>query len=423
MRFLHTADWHLGRTLRGHDLLADQVHALEQVIALANTMAQEPLGLQGILIAGDLYDRFHPSAPAMALLGQTLAQLAAIAPVFAIPGNHDSAERVGYAADALQGAQIHMAGPFSWPPRIITLPAQAGSPPVDVVLMPYLEPAAVAPLLNLTPSGIPDRPLGVNETIETHEDLWCRINELWEEVLPRDPARLRILVAHAFVRSGISEASERSLVMGRIHVGGADTVSAETLLGDRFQYAALGHLHRPQQAGPEGRVRYPGSLLAYSVDEGSHDHGVVEVVFRDSLTAPEIAFHPIHPRRQVRIVTGDAQDIRGQADSEVGPRRQDYVLFRFPSREAQASWTLSGLRDIYPNTLGLEIQDSAAKSPVCSPSPEIRSSLPEISRSPEQWAQHYLDQAVELGIPVPEAAIAHLTAALQGMNHRQGIDQ
>jgi exonuclease SbcD len=396
MRFLHTADWHLGRQLRGHDLILDQEHALQELSLLAQRLADQPGGLSAIIIAGDLYDQSTPSAPAMALLGRTLASLARIAPVIAIAGNHDHGDRVAYADQALTEARIYLAGSFQWPPVVVPIPAQDKSATALLVLVPYFEP----PVFNAV----------LNQQATTHGECWQILAKLWHDILPPTNGP-RVLIAHGFAQGGAATSSERPLGGVRSLVGGADQIPSDLLLGGIFDYAALGHLHRPQSSGPDNRVRYPGSLLPYSVDEGAYDHGAIEVILNGPGTVPQTVFHSIQPRRQVRIVTGTAKQIQSDAQNEPADRRQDYVLIRFPTEADRGDLTMPQLRDLYPNALGMEVARERHTTTLATAevptNPTGAASNP--VRSPQDWIREFLKRT-DLVVPAPEAVEDELDA-------------
>ncbi|WP_210494845.1 exonuclease SbcCD subunit D [Patulibacter sp. SYSU D01012] len=217
MRLLHTADWHLGRLLHRVPLLDAQRAVLDGLVALAR--AEE---VDAILLAGDVFDRALPPVEAVQVAGDALRRLAEVAPVIAISGNHDSAGRLGFAAELIAAGGVHLR----------TEPLRAGEPvvledehgPVAVYALPYLDP------------DLTREPLGVAE--RSHEAvLGAAMARVRADLARRDGHRA-VVVAHAFVQGGEASESERD-----ISVGGAQTVPASVF--DGVAYAALGHLHRP----------------------------------------------------------------------------------------------------------------------------------------------------------------------------------
>lgn len=240
MRLLHTADWHLGRAFHGEELLSAQAAFVDFVVDAARSAA-----VDGVLIAGDLYDRALPPVEAVRLASEALARLAEVAPVVAISGNHDSAARLGFGAELLARADVHV----RTDPRAAAVPIALGDGRVYAI--PYLEPDLVR------------EPLGLAE--RTHA---AALGAAMARVRA-DAARRTgpiAVVAHAFVAGGAPSESERDLA-----VGGASHVPAAAFEG--ADYVALGHLHGPQVVGG-GAGRYAGSPLAFSFSEAGQAKSV-----------------------------------------------------------------------------------------------------------------------------------------------------
>lgn len=226
MRLLHTADWHLGRTLHRVPLLDAQRAVLDHLVALARDEQ-----VDAILLAGDVFDRALPPVEAVRVAGDALRRLAEVAPVVVISGNHDSAGRLGFAAELIAAGGVHLR----------TEPLGAGDPvvlhdehgPVAIYGLPYLDP-------DLTRG-----PLGVEE--RSHEAVigaaMAHVRADLDARSATDGAPPRaVVVAHAFVQGGEPSESERD-----ISIGGAQTVPPSLFAG--ITYTALGHLHRPHAVG------------------------------------------------------------------------------------------------------------------------------------------------------------------------------
>lgn len=336
MRFLHTSDWHLGRSFFGVSLLEDQAHVLEQLVRLAVESS-----VDAVLLAGDVYDRSTPPSDAVSLLDETLTRLVVGAgiPVVMIAGNHDSGERLGFGSRLLEARGLHLAGIR---PLVASFEDAHGR--LDVVAVPFCEPAAVAARL------------GDIEVADHDSALRAEFAALASPAPVVDPRpgkaaaspRRRVAVAHAFVSGGSTSESERPLVMGN-----AALVSADCFEG--FCYAALGHLHRPQQVG-RAEVRYSGSLLKYSFDEASHRKSVsiVEIDGAGACTLEEVS---LSPRRDVRIVEGSLEELRTLAAGD--PGRDDYVLARLTGRGAVLD-AMGKMRALYPNCLHIKRDEALA---------------------------------------------------------------
>ena len=283
MRFLHTADWHLGRVLHGVSLLEDQAHVLEQILAVARDERPDFL-----LVAGDVYDRTVPPAEAVALFSETLERLALDLrlPAFLIAGNHDCPQRLGFGARLLGQSGVRLAGPFTAPccDAPISFRSEAGEL-LDIFLLPYAEPAVCRQTL-------------ADDEIRCHDSAMRAATGRMARTA--QPGRRRLLVGHAYVDGGEATDSERPL-----SVGGAGTVSPAHFAG--FDYVALGHLHRPQRAGSV--ARYAGSILKYSFSE-AHDRKSVTMVELPAHGGPaECREIPLTPRRELSLLAGTFQEL------------------------------------------------------------------------------------------------------------------
>jgi DNA repair protein SbcD/Mre11 len=239
MRLLHTSDWHIGRSLHGTDLLAEQEAVLG---GLADVVAAESVDV--VLVAGDVYDRAVPSADATAVLDRVVGRLLrAGAVVVMTPGNHDSARRLGAFSGLLSVAGLHVRAATAGLDEPVLLRDEHGE--VAIYGLPFLEPEVARHEL-----GLPGA--------RSHEGvLTAAMDRVRADLFLRPGAR-SVVLAHAFVGGGVPSDSERDIC-----VGGVDLVPAPVF--DGVDYVALGHLHRPQTLTP--RLRYSGSPLAYSFGE------------------------------------------------------------------------------------------------------------------------------------------------------------
>ncbi|MFD4698968.1 exonuclease SbcCD subunit D [Streptomyces niveus] len=242
MRFLHTSDWHLGRSFHRVSLLDAQAAFLDHLVASALTHE-----VDAVLVAGDVYDRAVPPLSAVELFDRALHRLAeARVPTVMISGNHDSARRLGVGAGLIDRAGIHLR----------TDPARCATPVVladahgDVAFygLPYLEPALVREEFKAAKAG--------HEAVLT-----AALDRVRADLARRPDGTRSVVLAHAFVAGGAASDSERDIT-----VGGVSAVPTGTF--DGVDYVALGHLHGAQALTE--RVRYSGSPLAYSFSESDH---------------------------------------------------------------------------------------------------------------------------------------------------------
>jgi exonuclease SbcD len=321
MRLLHTSDWHIGRQLHGVSLLEDQAHVLDQIVS---TVAEQAVDV--VLISGDLYDRSVPPTEAVSLLNATLNRLCHDlgVQVIIIAGNHDSAERLDFAADLLGDAGLHIVGPLSADIQPISLTVDDMT--VDFFGLPYADPARVRHVYGAE--------------LSSHEEAMALL--LDSVKTKKQPGRPSVVLSHCFIDGGEESDSERPL-----SIGGADRINAD--LFAPFSYSALGHLHRPQYKGRE-HVRYSGSILKYSFSEVDHQKSVtlVDISAAGDVTTEYVELQPL---RDMRILEGALEDILAAGASD--PHSDDYVLARLTDTHAILD-IIGKLRDVYPNTLHLE---------------------------------------------------------------------
>ena len=291
MRFFHLSDLHIGLKLLGRDLMEDQAYILDQIAEAARR--EQP---DAIVIAGDIYDKAVPSAEAVSAFDGFIAALCAAAPeaeLMLISGNHDSAARLNLYRGLLNRQRVHMIG---LPPQspgehieVVTLSDAHG--PVDFYLLPFVKPSMVKAIVGVDADG---NNLSYDESLRR---LIAR-----EEI---DPARRSVLVSHQFyVPVGADPAGIERTEGEIVTVGNIDAVRADVL--EPFDYAALGHIHRPMRAGGE-RFFYCGSPLAASVGEAGQQKAIalVELGEKGDVRVSPI---PLAPLRQVKVVAGTLEE-------------------------------------------------------------------------------------------------------------------
>jgi exonuclease SbcD len=340
MRFIHTADWHLGRLFHGASLVDDQAHLLDQFVDVARDAKPDV-----ILVAGDIYDRAIPPPEAVAVLDDVLSRLVIDLklPVVLIAGNHDSPGRLNFGSRLLAERRLYVTGHL--PPRCEPIVLRDAHGPVCFYSIPYAEPSTVRQCLECT--GITDHNGAMNAIL-------ARVRE-------EHPADSRsVVIAHAFVAGGRECESERPL-----SVGGAGTVDASAFAG--FHYTALGHLHGPQ-ATAGGTIRYCGSLMNYSFDESGETKGV-HVVDMDASGAVAVETIALRPRRAVRRISGLMSELlAGPTDGE---SKDDYLeaMITDPGPVLDA---MGRLREVYPNVLHIRRPEHELGAAQASDRPNIR---------------------------------------------------
>ena len=296
MNFFHLSDLHIGLKLFNRDLREDQEYILRQITDLA--VREQP---QAVVIAGDIYDKAVPSAEAVEVFDRFIAGLSAALPdaaVMMIAGNHDSGPRINCFRSVLSRQNVYMIGQ---PPRAegehierVTLEDECG--PVNFYLLPFVRPSMVKQLTGVDENG---NNLSYDETLRR---LIGR-----EEI---DLSQRNVIVSHQFYLPAGTHAEDVERMDSEIRtVGNIDQVSAEIL--EPFDYAALGHIHKPMKAGSEF-IRYCGTPLACSVSEAGQQKGIVMVELGKKGDRKTTVL-PLEPLRQVRVIRGELEEVLGQA--------------------------------------------------------------------------------------------------------------
>jgi len=321
MRLLHTSDWHIGRSLHGTDLLAEQESVLS---GLAAVVTAEQVDV--VVISGDVYDRAVPSADATGVLDRVLSRLrAAGATVVLTPGNHDSARRLGFASGLLAVSGVHVRATTPTLDEPVLLADEHGE--VAIYGLPFLEPEVARHELGLSAGGAVGPSGG-----RSHEAvLGAAMDRVRADLFLR-PGTRSVVLAHAFVGGGVASESERDIC-----VGGVDLVPASVF--DGVDYVALGHLHRPQTLSP--RLRYSGSPMSYSFGEAGQEK-LVWLVDLDASGLAGVRAVPLPVPRPLTVLIGKLADLLADPAHEtvedhfVSVRLTDAARPVDPMRQLQA---------------------------------------------------------------------------------------
>lgn len=366
MRVLHTSDWHIGRRFKGIDLLEYQRKALEWLIGLIKREQVDVL-----CVSGDVYDAPRPSAEAVRLFNEMFQRLGLMEvnghrlQIIFTPGNHDSAERLGFGA-ALMLPNVHMRCDIADIATPIMVDSADGEQ-LAIYALPYLDPDLARPALQgllhsadvlsssakvsdsaesdtqsgleapqLSDSAESDKRRETNTIRRSHEGvIRAALQLITADLAARRKANPKLnamLMAHVFVSGATASDSERNIT-----VGGVDSVPAELFSNSGLDYLALGHLHRPQKItiptkpttesqfhlDRTPQARYSGSLLAYSFSESQtppvegNDKSVVLLDFTDGhLAKPRIM--PVESGEPPFV------QIKGTMDDVLGPLAEQY---------------------------------------------------------------------------------------------------
>ena len=319
VKFIHTADWHIGRKLQGLDLLVDQEFVFENLITEIKN-----INLDFLIIAGDLYDRSIPSKEATKLLQELLVKIniECNIPIFAISGNHDSRERlaIGEAWFSKHKFYLHT--------RLEQAFDKISYEDADIYLLPYFEPFEA-------------REYFEDPTLTTHNAATKRvIDEIYKNL---DTNKINILVAHTFVSGGLETDSEREISIGTV-----ENVAVEVF--GKFDYVALGHLHNPNAINEE-RLKYSGSPMAYSFSEASQIKGMRFVEVTKESYSEE--FIPLKQKRKLYNISASYEEVLTKEFQQSYDCKNDYFSMELSGLEGITD-PLPRIKEYYPNTLILK---------------------------------------------------------------------
>lgn len=334
MRFFHLSDLHLGIKLYEHDLLKDQKAILDEIVAL--TRQYQP---DAVVFAGDIYDRSVPPVEAVALFDDFMTQLRAALPngeIMLISGNHDSAQRLDVFRSELSDRGIHMIGnpPMQKGETIerVTLTDDFGA--VNFYLLPFVRPGMVRLVAGTKENG---------DNL-SYPEAFSRLLAL----SPLNPNERNVLVSHQFFLPDGGDAENIERAENEVkQVGNLDAIPA-SLIAD-FDYAALGHIHKPMKVGSE-TLRYCGTPMPYSLSEENQQKGIlmVEMGAKGDVQTTVLPLHPVHQVRKLRATR----------EALLSGASEDFVSICVIGAEATE---MVGLRELlrakYPNLLELRREE------------------------------------------------------------------
>ena len=326
MKFAHIADLHIGKRVHDFSMLEDQRYILEEMLRIFDEKK-----VDGVLIAGDVYDKTVPSAEAVQVFDDFITKLAKMEmPIYMISGNHDSAERLAFGAQLFENDGVYISPVYEGEVKKVEVEDVYGT--VNIWLLPFLKPATVRHALQ-------------REDINTYEEgvvaalQGCEI----------DTEQRNILVAHQFVTGADRSDSEET------SVGGLDNVSAEVF--EDFDYVALGHIHRAQKMGRE-TLRYSGTPLKYSFSEADHKKSVTILELLEKGRV-EIHVVPLVPRRDMRKMRGTYMEVTAK-DAYTEENKMDYLQITLTDEE-DVPGALQKLRTVYSNLMRLEYDNARTR--------------------------------------------------------------
>lgn len=329
MRLIHLSDLHIGKRVNEFSMLEDQEYILKEILGIIDD--EQP---DGVIIAGDVYDKSVPSEEAVKLLDSFLTSLTKRKlQVYIISGNHDSAAKLAFASSLIDLSGIHISPVYDSAQiammgdglvRPYKLEDGKGQM-ANIYMLPFVKPAMVRAVFSDEADDIKDYTDACRVAVE-HMDV--------------DEKVTNILVAHQFVTGAVRSESEEN-------VGGLDNVDVSVF--DSFDYVALGHIHGPQKVGRE-TVRYCGTPLKYSLSEANHTKSVTVVDIPENKKI-EIRTVPLVPMHELRKVKGTFDELMDRRNYE-GTAVDDY-LYVVLTDEDDVPDVLGKLRTVYPNVMKL----------------------------------------------------------------------
>lgn len=296
MRIMHISDLHIGIKLYRYDLMEDQAYMLHKMVALVEEQQPDVL-----LIAGDIYDKAVPSADAVKLFDDFLEQLHFVAgnmEIMSISGNHDSGKRIDMYHWVLSKYKLHMVGvpPQKEADKIQKVTLWDSFGPVNFYLLPFVRPAFVRHLFD-------------EETLSYEKAIAGLLEREEMNVKERN-----VLLSHQFYLPTGKKAEDVERMSSETKtVGNIDAVSTDLL--EPFDYAALGHIHKPMKAGDD-RFRYCGSPMPYSVDEAGQEKGALLITLGSKQEAVRVERLPMEPLHQIRVLEDTFEHVIGQPSED-----------------------------------------------------------------------------------------------------------
>lgn len=329
MKVLHISDLHIGKRVNGMSMLDDQRYILRQILDIA-----EKRQVSVLLIAGDVYDKASPSAEAVTVFDAFLTDaVEAGLRVLAIPGNHDSAERIAYAQGLLEKQGVCLPPVYAGEVERVELEDEHG--PVEFWLLPFLKPGDVRRFF-------PDEEIGDDYSAALRAVLGaCAI----------DQGKRNIMLSHQLV-TAYGTAPDRA--DDEIKLGGMDNVDVSVY--DAFDYVALGHVHRSQRVGRD-TVRYSGSPLKYSFSEARYGKSVALIELGEKKPGDNVGecvsfeLIPLVPLHDVREARGTLADVLAMGTAH--DASQDYLHITLSDEHPQLD-AMAKIHEVFPNAMMLD---------------------------------------------------------------------
>ena len=327
MRLAHISDLHIGKRVNEFSMLADQRHILWQMLDIFDEEK-----IDGVIIAGDVYDKSTPITEAVTLFDELLYELAKRELyVFIISGNHDSSERLAFGGRLFKENKIFISPVYNGEISPVTINDENGE--INFYLLPFIKPSSV------------------RKYNECEVSTYTEALSLVIEKMNVDKSKRNILVTHEFVTGAQRSESEE------ISVGGSDNVDCE-IMAD-FDYVALGHLHKPQSV-TESKIRYCGTPLKYSFSEANDKKTVTVLDIREKGSL-EITERELKPLRDLVEIKGTYEEITKKDFYQDTGLQNDYVHITLTNEDDVVD-ALAKLRLVYPYLMKLDYDNQRTRA-------------------------------------------------------------
>ncbi len=331
MKFLHLGDLHLGKTLSDFDLIEDQRYILDQILRIADKES-----IDGVFIAGDVYDKSIPSEAATRLLDYFLIELAKKEiKVFMVSGNHDSDDRLNYGSALFASNQIFISAVFDG--KLHKQSFADGDTVIDIYLLPFVKASQVRHYFR-------------DEDIKNYDDA---VRAIIKNTLINKKHK-NILVAHQFVAGREDDpALAGSESVGTQSVGLVEKIGYDCF--DDFDYVALGHIHSPQRVERD-EIRYSGSPLKYSLSEANNEKSfpLITVSAEEKV---QIELVPLKPMRDMRRIKGTLKELLDKRNVKAP---EDFIYATLTDEDI-VNDAMGIFQQVYPNTVRIDYDNSHTK--------------------------------------------------------------
>lgn len=328
MKFMHLSDLHLGKKVNGYSMIEDQKYIINNILEIIDNE-----NIQSVIIAGDVYDKSVPPVDAVELFNDFLEEIEnRNLYVFVISGNHDSPERIAFGNSFMRKSKIYFSPVYNGEINAIEINDQYGK--INIWMLPFIKPLNV-------------RKVYEDKVINTYNDAVKTVIDN----LKIDTNERNIMITHQFVTGAERTDSEE------ISVGGSDNIDVSNF--DKFDYTALGHIHRPQNCKSE-RVRYSGTPLKYSFSEAKDKKSatIIDIKEKNNISIKTVPFKPLRDMVEIKGKYNDIMRLDFYKDTSY---REDYMHIILTDEEDIPD-VITKLRAVYHNIMKVDYDNMRTRT-------------------------------------------------------------